>query len=139
MASQSKTSGIGRVLIAVYAVFAVSATARASYQLLREFDQAPLAYILSAVAALVYILATISLAKKGATFNRLAWIAVSFELIGVIVVGILSITHPELFGHPSVWSKFGAGYGYIPLILPILGLVWLRKTARTAKAPNKAS
>ena len=128
MASQSKTSGIGRVLIAVYAVFAVSSTARASYQLLREFDQAPVAYILSAVAALVYILATISLARKGENWTRLAWVAVSFELLGVITVGILSLTQPELFGHPSVWSKFGAGYGYVPLVLPILGLLWLRKT-----------
>ena len=138
MASQSKTSGIGRVLIAVYAVFAVSSTARASYQLLREFEQAPVAYLLSALAAVVYILATISLAKKGETFNRLAWIAVSFELIGVIVVGALSLTQPELFGHPSVWSKFGAGYGYIPLVLPILGLLWLRKTT-TSKTTSKVA
>lgn len=136
MASQSKTSGIGRVLIAVYAVFAVSSTARASYQLIREFEQAPVAYILSAVAALVYILATISLAKKGATWNRVAWLAVSFELIGVLAVGILSLAQPELFGHPSVWSKFGAGYGYIPLVLPILGLLWLRKTS-SISAPTK--
>jgi hypothetical protein len=139
MASQSKTSGIGRVLIAVYAVFAVSSTARATYQLLREFDQAPVAYLLSAVAALVYILATISLAKKGETFNRIAWVAVSFELLGVIVVGILSLTHPELFGHPSVWSNFGAGYGYIPLILPILGLLWLRKTSASESSEKRAA
>ena len=138
MASQSKTSGIGRVLIAVYAVFAVSSSARASYQLLREFDQAPLAYILSALAALVYILATISLAKKGATWNSVAWLAVSFELIGVLAVGILSLVQPELFGHPSVWSRFGAGYGYVPLVLPILGLLWLRKTTSVSDTMNRA-
>ena len=138
MASQSKTSGIGRVLIAVYAVFAVSSTARASYQLIREFEQAPVAYILSAVAALVYILATISLAKKGATWNRIAWVAVSFELVGVVTVGILSLIQPELFGHPSVWSKFGAGYGYVPLVLPILGLLWLRKTTSVSETTNRA-
>lgn len=128
MATTPRAVGIGRVLIAVYAVFAVSSTARASYQLIREFDQAPLAYILSALAAVVYILATVSLAKMGATWNRIAWIAVSFELIGVLAVGTLSLTQPELFGHPSVWSRFGAGYGYIPVVLPILGLLWLRKT-----------
>jgi hypothetical protein len=139
MATTTRAAGIGRVLIAVYAVFAVSSTARASYQLLREFDQAPLAYILSAVAALVYILATISLAKKGETFNRLAWVTVSFELIGVIVVGVLSLTHPELFGHPSVWSNFGAGYGFIPLVLPILGLIWLRITSSTNETTNRVA
>jgi hypothetical protein len=96
------------------------------------------AYLLSALAALVYILATVSLAKKGATWNRIAWLAVSFELVGVIAVGALSLLQPELFGHPSVWSNFGAGYGYIPLILPILGLLWLRKTNSTAEPKNRA-
>ncbi len=139
MATTPRAAGIGRVLIAVYAVFAVSSTARASYQLIREFEQAPVAYILSAVAALVYILATISLAKKGATWNRIAWLAVSFELVGVLAVGILSLLQPELFGHPSVWSKFGAGYGYIPLVLPILGLLWLKKTSINSKTSSKVA
>jgi hypothetical protein len=139
MATTPRAAGIGRVLIAVYAVFAVSSTARATFQLIREFDQAPVAYILSAVAALVYILATISLAKKGPTWNRIAWLAVAFELIGVVTVGILSLIQPELFGHPSVWSKFGAGYGYVPLVLPILGLLWLRKTSINSETPNKVA
>ncbi len=120
--------GVGRLLIAVYAVFAVSASARASYQLATEFDQAPVAYSLSALAAVVYIIATIALAKPA--LHKLALIAIVFELAGVISVGLLSFTQPELFAHPSVWSKFGQGYGFIPLVLPILGLLWLRKVRR---------
>ena len=120
--------GIGRVLIAVYAIFAVSATARASYQLIREFDQAPIAYSLSAIAAIVYLVATIALAKP--KLRTLAYATVSFELIGVITVGTLSLLTPELFAHPSVWSNYGQGYGFIPLVLPILGLLWLRKARR---------
>jgi hypothetical protein len=123
----NKNLGIGRLLIAVYGIFAVSATARASYQLLREFDQAPLAYSLSAIAAVIYILATLSLAKSGPAWRKVAFAAVLFELVGVLGVGTLSILHPELFGHPSVWSNFGMGYGFIPLVLPVLGLIWLVK------------
>jgi len=127
--SESKSKlGIGRLLIAVYAIFAISATARASYQIATKFDQAPLAYSLSLVSALVYIFATIALAKRGALWARLALVAVSFELVGVVLVGALSVLTPDLFAHPSVWSGFGSGYGYIPLILPILGLIWLRKS-----------
>lgn len=128
MTNEKKNLGIGRVLIAVYAVFAVSASARALYQLLREFDQAPLAYSLSALAALIYILATVALAKPN--LHRLALVTIAFELIGVLAVGVLSYTHPELFAHSSVWSKFGQGYGYVPLVLPILGLLWLRKQSK---------
>lgn len=125
MSNEPKSLGVGRVLIAVYAVFALSASARAIYQLLRKFDEAPLAYSLSAVAALIYILATVALAKS--KLQKLAIITIAFELLGVVTVGILSYTQPELFAHPSVWSEFGQGYGYVPLALPILGLLWLRK------------
>jgi hypothetical protein len=119
--------GVGRLLIAIYAIFAISATARASYQLIREFDQAPIAYSLSAISAVVYLVATYSLANQSAKWQKLAKITVWFELIGVVVVGALSIWLPQFFAHPSVWSGFGAGYAFIPLLLPILGLLWLRK------------
>ena len=125
MSTKPKSLGVGRLLIAVYAIFAVSSLARASYQLATKFQDAPVAYSLSAVAAIIYIVATIALAKSA--LNKLAIFAIAFELIGVITVGILSYTHPELFAHPSVWSKFGQGYGYVPFVLPILGLLWLRK------------
>ena len=118
------TLGPGRLLIAVYGVFALSASARASFQLLTKFEDAPLAYSLSALSAFVYIVATVALAR-GERSRSLAWSAVGFELLGVIAVGTLSIVLPELFAHPSVWSGFGSGYAYIPLILPILGLAWL--------------
>jgi cobalamin synthase len=119
--------GVGRLLIAIYAIFAISATARASYQLIREFDQAPLAYSLSAISALVYLLATYSLSKQEEKWQRIARQTIWFELVGVIAVGTLSVALPEMFAHPSVWSYFGAGYAFIPLVLPTLGLIWLRK------------
>ena len=128
--SPKRTLGVGRLLIVFYAVFAVSSTARASFQIVTKFEQAPLAYSLSLVSALVYILATISLAKAGKRWKQVAWASVVFELAGVLSVGALSLIAPELFAHPSVWSGFGAGYGYIPLVLPILGLLWIRKTQR---------
>lgn len=125
-----KSLGPGRLLIAVYGVFALSASARASFQLITKFEEAPLAYSLSAVSAFVYIIATIALAR-GDRSRVLAWATVSFELVGVLAVGALSILLPELFAHPSVWSGFGSGYAFIPLVLPILGLVWLwRERAR---------
>jgi len=122
-----KSMGIGRLLIAVYAVFALSATARASYQLVFEFNQAPVAYSLSALAAVIYILATIALSRSGQLWRRIAWGSVVFELLGVITVGILSLLLPQYFAHPSVWSEFGAGYAYIPAILPVLGIIWLAR------------
>lgn len=120
-----ETLGPGRILIAVYAVFALSASARSAYQLLFEFEQAPIAYTLSLLAAIVYIIATVFLSVS--TLRKYAKFAVWFELLGVVIVGTLSILIPEFFNHPSVWSGYGSGYGFVPFVLPILGIFWLRK------------
>ena len=130
MTKSSRSLGVGRLLILVYAVFAVSSTARASFQVITKFEEAPLAYSLSLLSAVVYILATVSLARSGTTWNKVASAAVVFELVGVLSVGTLSFVAPELFDHASVWSGFGSGYGYLPLVLPILGLIWIRKARR---------
>lgn len=134
-ASNSRNTGPGRLLIAVYAVFAISASARAGYQILTKFSEAPLAYLLSAFAAVVYVVATVSLAKAGSTWFKVSVAAVLVELVGVLVVGALSLFDPVQFPHETVWSLFGRGYAFIPLLLPILGLVWLyrrRPGARTS-------
>jgi hypothetical protein len=127
--NSTKSRGIGALLIAVYAVFAVSATARASFQLLTKFDEAPLAYSLSALAAVVYIVATVALARNDARSQAVARWAVRFELVGVLVVGTLSLVWPAAFEHPSVWSWFGLNYACLPLVLPIFGLLWLNRRA----------
>ena len=128
----AKTSGLGRVLIAVYGVLALAATGRASYELIAKFDEAPLPYSLSLFSALVYILATIALAKRGKTWSRIALIAVSVELVGVLVIGAASLLMPEIFNYSgkqikTVWSFFGIAYGFVPLVLPVLGLIWLKR------------
>lgn len=130
MTKSSRSLGVGRLVILVYAVFAVSSTARASFQVITKFEQAPLAYSLSLLSALVYILATVSLARSGTTWNKVAIGAVVIELVGVLSVGTFSFVAPELFDHASVWSGFGSGYGYLPLVLPVLGLIWIQKAKR---------
>lgn len=125
---RATATGPGRVLIAVYGIFALSATARAAVQILGRFSEAPVPYALSGLAGLVYVLATIGLAGRGPGARRLAWAAVSFELAGVLVVGLLSVFDTGDFPDDTVWSYFGRGYGFIPLVLPLVGLWWLRRT-----------
>jgi cytochrome bd-type quinol oxidase subunit 2 len=123
----SRARGPGRLLIAVYGVFALAATARAGFQIATKFSEAPLAYLLSAVAAVVYIVATVSLARAGTRAYAVSVVAVTTELVGVVAVGLLSVLDPQAFPSETVWSAFGRGYGFVPLVLPILGLVWLRR------------
>ncbi len=116
------------MLIAVYGLFALAATARASVQLATKYSEAPLAYVLSAVSGLVYVVATITLALGSRASRRVAWVAIGFELVGVLSVGTVSVLDPAAFPDATVWSVYGSGYGFVPLVLPFIGLFWLWRT-----------
>lgn len=126
-------SGPGRLLVGVYALFALAATGRAVLQISEYFSRAPLSYLLTALASLIYLVATVALARGDRTSIRVATISCSIELVGVIVVGIASYAAPSAFPDSTVWSQFGQGYGYIPLVLPVLGLLWLRQHRGTGR------
>jgi hypothetical protein len=118
--------GAGIVLVLAYGTLALAATGRSILQVVEYFDRAPLAYVLSAVAAVVYIVATWALLTDR---RRLAGATIVFEAVGVLTVGVLSYVATDLFPDKTVWSHFGSGYGYLPLVLPFVGLWWLRRTA----------
>lgn len=124
---RTRLTGIGRVLVVVYAIMALAATGRSLVQIVEDWANAPLAYALSAASAVVYIIATVALVLSSRrSWYVVAWVAICFELLGVLVVGTLSLTHPELFAHDAtVWSGFGYGYFWVPLVLPLVGLWWL--------------
>jgi hypothetical protein len=134
----STRTGPGRVLVAVYALFALSASARAGFQIATKFGHAPVAYLLSAFAGVVYILATVTLANGSPTARRIAVVSCSVELAGVLAVGTWSLADPASFPDATVWSSYGSGYGFVPLVLPVLGLLWLRRWARRASAQDTA-
>jgi hypothetical protein len=120
------------VLVALYGVFALAAGSRAAVQLATRFQEAPVAYLLSALAAVVYLVATVGLVRGGRGGRRTALVACGIELAGVLVVGTLSLADPAAFPDETVWSGYGRGYLFIPLVLPVLGLVWLRTRSGVA-------
>jgi len=120
---RSINAGPGRVLLVVYIVFAISAGARAAFQIATQFSVAPEAFLLSAFAAAVYLVAAVALARRA---RGVALVAVVIELVGVLAIGTISLLRPADFPEPTVWSEFGIGYGFVPVVLPVLGLLWLR-------------
>ncbi len=119
---RSLSAGFGRLVVLAYVVFAVSAGVRAGFQVATKFDHAPISYSLSALAALIYLVAAIAIVRGAA---GVALAAVSIELAGVVGVGALSYMVRDWFPEASVWSHFGSGYGFVPLVLPVVGLVFL--------------
>ncbi|MER6255699.1 hypothetical protein ABT224_30540 [Streptomyces sp. NPDC001584] len=125
-------SGPGLLLVWLYGVMVVGAVSRSAFQISTEFDRAPLAYSLSAVAALAYAFITYSLVRGGETARKAALICCAAELAGVLAVGTWTVVRPESFPDTTVWSQFGMGYLFIPVILPITGMLWLRKSREAA-------
>jgi hypothetical protein len=120
------TSGPGTLLVWLYGVMVVGAVSRSAYQIATEFDRAPLAYSLSAVAGVVYGFITYSLVRGGETARRAALVCCVAELVGVLTVGTWTLVEPSAFPDATVWSDFGMGYVFIPILLPVSAIYWLR-------------
>lgn len=123
------------LLVVVYLILTAAALGRSGFQIATKFAEAPLAYSLSAFSAVVYLVATIALIRGGRHWNVVGWVTLTIELVGVLAVGIVSLSEPELFPQDTVWSAFGRGYLFVPLVLPAVGMFYLytrsRKEGRT--------
>lgn len=144
--TRPRLTGPARILVAVYAVLALAATGRSTFQIIDRFAEAPIAFSLSAVAAVVYIVATLALALR---WDRLAWVTIGFEMLGVLTVGTLTLVAPDVLGlghvdvldralgrEGTVWALFGLGYVGVPLIAPIIGLVYLARSRRAVASAD---
>ncbi|MFI5686244.1 hypothetical protein [Streptomyces sp. NPDC051636] len=120
--------GPGMLLVWFYGVMVVGAVSRSAYQIATDFGRAPLAYSLSAVAGVVYGFITYTLVRGGETARRAAQVCCAAELAGVLVVGTWTLVEPSAFHDATVWSDFGMGYVFIPVLLPLSALYWLRKS-----------
>lgn len=132
----TRRSGAGRVIVGLYALFTVAAGSRAAFQIATRFHEAPLAYALSAFSAAVYALATVVMTRSGRTSFRIAVVSCSVELAGVLAIGTASLVDRAAFPDATVWSGYGMGYGFVPLVLPVAGLLWLRHVSRAGRPPD---
>nr|WP_307826908.1 hypothetical protein [Streptomyces pactum] len=121
--------GPGRLLVLLYGVFTVAAASRSLYQLITQYEEAPLAYGLSAVSAAVYAFITAALVRSGEAARKVALVCCAAELFGVLLVGTWTLADPSAFPDETVWSDYGMGYLFIPVVLPVTGLFWLRRRA----------
>ncbi|MBA4862487.1 hypothetical protein H1V43_14005 [Streptomyces sp. PSKA54] len=141
MAGQQKTrtrliSGPGMLLVWLYGVMVVGAVSRSIVQIATEFDHAPLAYSLSAIAGVVYGFITYSLVRGGETARRAALVCCAAELAGVLIVGTWTLVEPSAFPDATVWSDYGMGYLFIPVLLPVTAMFWLRRARGAAGAES---
>lgn len=118
-------SPAGYVLAVSYPILALSTGVRAIYQLFFKSDvDNYLPVYLSALAALLYLTATLGFAWRRRWTWWLSVAALGFETLMTLIIGVWSFVDPDLIGR-TVWRHFGEDYGYFPLFQPLFGLVWL--------------
>ncbi|MEU4097972.1 hypothetical protein [Streptomyces sp. NPDC026673] len=122
--------GPGRLLLSLYGVFTVAALSRAIVQISLQFDEAPLAYVLSLLAGVLYAVITVALWRGGEGARKVALVSCTLELVGVLTVGTLTLVDAGAFPDQTVWSDYGMGYLFLPVVVPVTGLLWLRRQAR---------
>lgn len=123
--------GPGLLLVWLYGVMSVGAVSRTAFEISTKFDRAPLAYTLSGVAAVVYLFITYTLVRGGERARQAALVCCAAELVGVLTVGTWTVVDPSAFPDATVWSGFGWGYLFIPVLLPVTGMLWLRRSRRS--------
>ncbi|MFK4070113.1 hypothetical protein [Streptomyces sp. NPDC029674] len=130
---QKRITGPGILLVWLYGVMVVGAVSRSAVQISTDFGKAPLAYSLSALAGLVYGFITYSLVRGGAAARTAALVCCAAELVGVLGVGTWTLVEPSAFPDSTVWSDFGMGYLFIPVLLPVTAIFWLLKARRAGR------
>lgn len=114
-------------LLAAYSILAFAAVGRSTYELIFKFDEAPVPYTFSVIAALIYLVACWAIWRGDALGVKVGKVACSFELIGVLTIGTLTTIGERAFDVGTVWSYYGRDYGWLPLVVPALALWWLFK------------
>lgn len=121
------------VLIVVYSILGLAAVGRASYQIIEKFSEAPVAYTVSALSAGLYVLIAVALWRR---WETVALVGSSVELAGVLIVGTLGIVDSDLWPDETVWTGYGSGYGWVPVLLPLVALFFLLKGRQRRAATN---
>lgn len=119
-------------LILAYAILALAALGRSTYQIATKFSDAPLPYAVSAASAALYLVIAIAL-WRGA--EHLALVGSGIELVGVLTVGTLGYVEASWWPDETVWTGYGSAYGWVPLVLPVLALWALMRARRRRSSP----
>jgi hypothetical protein len=125
--------GASDVLGFFYALWSFSALGRSSWEYL--FKQNVATYVpahLSTFVGVLYIIIIVGLRRRTPRWWWATLALLIVELAGVLIVGTIDVVW-QPFPYATVWSKYGIGYFFMPLVLPFVGLAYLlRQETRAA-------
>ena len=118
--------GLGRVVMALFWVMAVVSVLSGTWYLIRESAVPIGPRLIAFLAGFVYLAVALGLTHNGRKMRLVAGGGLIISLVAPIIMGLLELGMPAtLPSVPSPWANFGADYYYLPLILSVVGLVWM--------------
>jgi hypothetical protein len=109
----------------LYGFWALAVCSRALWQYASRSGNLLPSHI-SLLAGVIYLVIFWAALRRQHTLLRSGLIC---EIIGVVAVSLYELVAP--LPYATAWSHFGAGYLYIPLLLPLAGLWSLRASTRS--------
>jgi hypothetical protein len=115
-----------------YGLWAFSALGRSSYEyLFKPNIPTYLPAHLSTFVGVLYIFIIVGLRRRGPRWWWATLALLTVELAGVLVVGTIDVIWRP-FPYATVWSNYGIGYFFMPLVLPFIGLAYLLRKQTSA-------
>lgn len=124
--NRTPSLGLGRLVMALFWVFGVIVTL-ISVKNLAGDSEAPLGpRFVALLASAVYVIAAVGLTHNGRRMRVIAWASLVISLVGPLIVGVGALGLPSEYSLSfSPWAQFGTTYWGLPLVIPLVGMVWM--------------
>lgn len=117
--------GLGRIVMVLFWLFGLLTAVPALVALIRATDTPIGPRLIAVLAGLVYLVIAVGITHNGRKMRFIAWAATTVALVGSLITGLFELGTDHAAAVTSAWSRFGADYWYVPLVLPLIGFVWL--------------
>ncbi len=117
--------GLGRIVMAIFWIFGLLTTVPAVIDLIRDVNSPIGPRLVAVLAGAIYLVIAVGITHNGRKMRLISWAAMIAAFVGPYIMGLFELGVEPVSEVSSAWSHFGAQYWYVPLVLPLVGFVWM--------------
>ncbi len=117
--------GLGRIIIALFWVLGAWIFVTAILDLFHAQGQPWGPRIVALLAGVDYLIAATALTHNGRRMRLVGWATITLSIAIPVILWVASLGLDELNSARSAWTGFGVDFYYAPLIVSVIGLVWM--------------
>ena len=117
--------GLGRIIIAMFWLLGACIFVMAIIDLFHAQGQPWGPRIVALLAGIDYLVAATALTHNGRRMRVVGWVTIALSIAIPIILWVASLGLDELNSARSAWTGLGADFSYLPLVVSIIGLIWM--------------